>query len=614
MNLLRINNLNKTFGGNVLFDNISLEINSNEKVALIGRNGVGKTTLIKMILNEITPDSGEIFIFRQAKVGYLSQKIIESTDNTLIDECLIPFKEIIRIEKELHQLALNLENDYSELALKRYSDKEHEFLINGGYDYLTKVDMLLTRFGFKKEEYDRIIESFSGGEKTRIAFAKLLMLEPDLLILDEPTNHMDIEIIEWLEDYLKSYRGAVLIITHDKYFINKVVRKIYEIDNQSIEVYHGNYDEYEVEKINRYDLLLKKYEKQQKQIAHLQSFVDRFRYKATKAKSAQDRIKKINRIERIELPNRTSNHLNINFKTKRPTNAYILELNDLSIGYDKPLISNIDMKMRGFEKVGIIGNNGTGKTTLIKTILGEIQPLSGEYHFLKEMKIGYFDQNLSNFNPDLTLMETIHGIYPSKTLYEVRSDLAKVEFTGEDVFKKVKVLSGGELVKLQILLLMLSRPDILILDEPTNHLDIDSKNVIEDIFEEYDGPIIFISHDRYFINKVASKIIKLDTSAHIYEGNYEEYLKYLEKQESNKEKTKQKPRTLFEDNEKIKKKLLKVIEDLETELHELHQSLFLSDIYTDVDKYRSQEQIIKEKEEELETLYLKLEELDILEQ
>ncbi|PKK94651.1 MAG: ABC transporter ATP-binding protein, partial [Tenericutes bacterium HGW-Tenericutes-5] len=440
MNLLRINNLNKTFGGNVLFDNISLEINSNEKVALIGRNGVGKTTLIKMILNEITPDSGEIFIFRQAKVGYLSQKIIESTDNTLIDECLIPFKNIIRIEKELHQLALNLENDHSELALKRYSDKEHEFLINGGYDYLTKVDMLLTRFGFKKEEYDRVIETFSGGEKTRIAFAKLLMLEPDLLILDEPTNHMDIEIIEWLEDYLKSYRGAVLIITHDKYFINKVVRKIYEIDNQSIEVYHGNYDEYEVEKINRYDLLLKKYEKQQKQIAHLQSFVDRFRYKATKAKSAQDRIKKINRIERIELPNRTANHLNINFKTKRPTNAYILELNDLSIGYDKPLISNINMKMRGFEKVGIIGNNGTGKTTLIKTVLGEIKPLSGEYHFLKEMKIGYFDQNLSNFNPDLTLMETVHGIYPNKTLYEVRSDLAKVEFTGEDVFKKVKVL------------------------------------------------------------------------------------------------------------------------------------------------------------------------------
>jgi ATP-binding cassette subfamily F protein 3 len=287
---------------------------------------------------------------------------------------------------------------------------------------------------------------------------------------------------------------------------------------------------------------------------------------------------------------------------------------NLSIGYDKPLISNINMKMRGFEKIGIIGNNGTGKTTLIKTILGEIEPLSGDYQFLKEMKIGYFDQNLSNFNPELNLIETIHGIYPQKTLYEVRSDLAKVEFTGEDVFKKVRVLSGGELVKLQILLLMLERPDILILDEPTNHLDIDSKNVIEDIFEEYDGPIIFISHDRYFINKVASKIIKLDTEMHIYDGNYEEYLHYLEKHNQKVEKTKTKSSNKKEDLEKLKKKLLGEIEKLEKDLQDLHQSLFLSDIYTDVKKYRNQEQIIKEKELELENLYFKLEELDILTQ
>ncbi|MDY0010303.1 MAG: ATP-binding cassette domain-containing protein, partial [Candidatus Izemoplasmatales bacterium] len=302
MNLLRINNLNKTFGGNVLFDNVSLEINKQEKVALIGRNGVGKTTLVKMILNEITPDSGEIFIFRQARIGYLSQKIIESENNTLIDECLNVFSDLVRIEKELMTLSEVLSIDSSDLALKRYSDKEHEFLVKGGYDYLTKIEMLLTRFGFSKNEYNRAIESFSGGEKTRIAFAKLLMINPDLLILDEPTNHMDIEIIEWLEDYLRAYNGAVLVITHDKYFINRVVSKIYEIDNQSIETYYGNYDEYEIEKVSRYELLLKKYERQRKEIAHLQSFVDRFRYKATKAKSAQDRIKKINRIKVIDVP------------------------------------------------------------------------------------------------------------------------------------------------------------------------------------------------------------------------------------------------------------------------------------------------------------------------
>lgn len=604
MNLLRINNLNKTFGGNVLFDNISLEINKDEKVALIGRNGVGKTTLVKMILNEITPDSGEIFIFRQARIGYLSQKIIENEENTLLNECLSVFSDLVKIDEELKALALQLEQEYSDVILKRYSDKEHEFHVKGGYDYLTKVDMLLSRFGFDKTHYNRIIKSFSGGEKTRIAFAKLLMIEPDLLILDEPTNHMDIEIIEWLEDYLKNYSGAVLVITHDKYFINKVVRKIYEIDNQMIEVYHGNYDDYEVEKANRYELLLKKYEAQQKQIAHLQSFVDRFRYKATKAKSAQDRIKKINRIERIELPNQSSSHLKVSFATKRPTNVHILNVEDLAIGYEKPLIKNISFKMRGFEKLGIIGNNGTGKTTLIKTLMGELKPLSGEFSFYRQMKVGYFDQNLANFNPNLTLMETIHGIYPEKTLFEVRSDLAKVEFEKDDVFKKVKVLSGGELVKLQILLLMLSKPDILVLDEPTNHLDIDSKNIIEDIFEEYNGPMIFISHDRYFINKVATKIIKLDDVAHVINGNYEEYLNYIKQNQVVSTKIKEK--SLVVDNKKRENALKKAIKDLELILEDLHKMIYDESVYNDKQVYLEHEKLIKENEEKLEKLYEEL--------
>lgn len=604
MNLLRINNLNKTFGGNVLFDNISLEINKDEKVALIGRNGVGKTTLVKMILNEITPDSGEIFIFRQAKIGYLSQKIIENEENTLLNECLSVFSDLVKIDEELKALALQLEKGYSDLILKKYSDKEHEFHVKGGYDYLTKVDMLLTKFGFDKTHYNRIIKSFSGGEKTRIAFAKLLMIEPDLLILDEPTNHMDIEIIEWLEDYLKNYSGAVLVITHDKYFINKVVRKIYEIDNQMIEVYHGNYDDYEVEKANRYELLLKKYETQQKQIAHLQSFVDRFRYKATKAKSAQDRIKKINRIERIELPTQSSSHLKVSFATKRPTNIHILNVEDLAIGYDKPLIKHISFKIRGFEKLGIIGNNGTGKTTLIKTLMGELKPLSGDFSFYRQMKVGYFDQNLANFNPNLTLMETIHGLYPEKTLFEVRSDLAKVEFEKDDVFKKVKVLSGGELVKLQILLLMLSKPDILVLDEPTNHLDIDSKNIIEDIFEEYNGPMIFISHDRYFINKVATKIIKLDDVAHVINGNYEEYLNYIKQNQVVSTKIKEK--SLVVDNKKRENALKKAIKDLELILEVLHKMIYDESVYNDKQVYLEHEKLIKENEEKLEKLYEEL--------
>ena len=345
MNLLKINNLKKTFGGNVLFDNLSLEINSMDKVALIGRNGVGKSTLVKIILNEIAPDSGEIFIFRQAKIGYLSQDIIKSLANTMFEECLSVFQELVDLEKRLHKLTELMIDDHSETILKRYTNAENEFQIKGGYEYLTTIDMLLTRFGFTKADYNRQIKTFSGGERTRVAFAKLLMTKPDLLVLDEPTNHMDIEIIEWLEEYLKRYKGAVLVITHDKYFINKVVNKIYEIDQERLETYYGNYDEYEIEKVKRYEVMMKKYLKQKKKIAHLQNFVDRFRYNSKRASIAQDRVKKINRIERIDKPTNSASHVKISFKTKRSTDVHILELENLSIGYDKPLLENINLKI-----------------------------------------------------------------------------------------------------------------------------------------------------------------------------------------------------------------------------------------------------------------------------
>lgn len=420
---------------------------------------------------------------------------------------------------------------------------------------------------------------------------------------------MDIEIIEWLEEYLKRYKGAVLVITHDKYFINKVVNKIYDMDNQSVELYHGNYDFYEEEKVRRYELILKKSDRQKKEIAHLQSFVDRFRYKAKKAKSAQDRIKKIDRIKRIEVPKQSKSHLNLNFSTKRPTNVHVLEVENLSIGYDLPLIEDINFKIRGFEKVGIIGNNGTGKTTLIKTILGDIAPLNGTYRFYKQMKIGYFEQNLQGLNKELNLIETIHNVYPQKTLHEVRTLLAKVEFTGDEVFKKVKVLSGGELVKLNILMLMLEKPEILILDEPTNHLDIDSKNVVEDIFEEYDGPIIFISHDRYFINKVATKIIKLDTEALVYNGNYEEYLLNIRSNkvnDINKENKKIKSNDLGKDLLKIEQ----MIEAKEKEFKAIKSSLFDEEVYSNIEKYNEVAAMAREIERELEDLLIKYEEIE----
>ena len=607
MNLLKIHNLKKTFGGNILFDNVSMEVCRDDKVALIGRNGVGKSTLIKMILGDISPDSGEIFISNQAKLGYLSQDVLSKKNNTLYEEMLEVFSEVVAIEQDLKVIMKQLETDHSDELLNLYAKKEERFLFLGGYEYPTFIEMILTRFGFSKEDYIRYVDTFSGGEKTRVAFAKLLLQKPDILLLDEPTNHMDIEIIEWLEDYLKKYDGAVFVVTHDKYFINKVVNKIYEIDQNTLEVYYGKFDDYETQKIQRYELLMKQYLRQNKEIEHLQSFVDRFRYKATKAKSAQDRIKKLNRIERIDKPTNHHKKVQIAFKSKRPTDKVILETDQVSIGYDFPLYQNISFQMRGFEKIGMIGPNGAGKTTLIKTLIGDLEPLSGDVFFHKEMKIGYFDQNLAYLNGDLTLIETIHNIYPLKTLGEVRSLLAKLLFVGEDVFKKVSVLSGGEKVRLQLLLLMLEEPELLILDEPTNHLDIETKNIVEDIFEEFIGPIIFISHDRYFINKVATKIIAFqEKDITVFDGNYDEYKATIEPVVVKVEKPKKEKSV----------NTSKMIESKEKEFNNYHQevldlkkSLFEPEVYSNKLLYQEKEERIHFLEKKMEQL---LEEIDDL--
>jgi ATP-binding cassette subfamily F protein 3 len=605
MSVLRLNQVSKSFGADLLFENVSLDINQKDKIALIGKNGTGKSTLFKIILNELSPDQGDVFIHGQTKIGYLSQNIIENENHSLYEEVLKVFNDVIAVEKQLTIIQNEMKHDYTPELLARYSRMEDKFNHLGGYSYLVKIDTLLSHFGFKKDEYDRKIKTFSGGEKTRIAFAKLLMVEPDILLLDEPTNHMDIEIIEWLEDYLRSYQKAVFVITHDKYFINKVCKKIFEIDQQSLETYHGNYDDYEIEKVNRYERMMKLYEKQQKEIQHLQSFVDRFRYKAKKAKSAQDRIKKIDRIDKYDKPTQSSSKVNIGFKTRRPTNIYILELNDLTIGYDEPLLKSINFKMRGFEKVGIIGPNGSGKTTLIKTIMSTIKPLSGEVKFNKQLKIGYFDQNLQQFNKSKTLLETIHSIYPTRTLTEVRTDLAKVMFTQDDVHKYISMLSGGELVKLHLLFLMLEEPDLLILDEPTNHLDIDTKNVIEDVFEAYEGPMLFISHDRYFINKVASKIISIGDKLEVYHGNYSDYIGEQVKKEVKKE-TRSKPKKKFSLDDEMKK-METAIFDIEKKIDDQRQILFEKEVYTDRLRYKQENSLLKDLEKELNERYHELE-------
>ena len=608
MNLLNVNKLEKTFNGEVLFSNVSFSVNLGEKVAIIGRNGTGKTTLLKMILGKEEFDAGSISFSEKCKVGYLSQDVIDDESNTVEEEINIIFKDLIRLENEIEKTALLLnENPNDQKVLNRYDRLEHEYSSNGGYDYKYETKMILYKFGLDDSYLNRIISSLSGGERTRVAFAKLLLSKPNLLILDEPTNHLDIKIIEWLESYLKSYFGAVLIVTHDKYFINHVVEKIIEIDLHQSFIYHTNYDNYVLEKEKRYEDLLKSYNLQQKEIKHLESFVERFRYKATKAKSAQDRIKKLDIIERIEAPTKSKkSSIKDKFETSRPTKSIILEAKNLTIGYDKPLISNLNFYMRGFDKIAIIGENGVGKSTLIKTLLGEILPYSGTYEFKEKFRIGYFDQNLKLLDYGKTLLDSLHDRYPALSLFEVRSKLARFMFTGDDVYKNIDTLSGGEKVRYLLLLLMMEKPNLLILDEPTNHLDIETKDIFEDIFSEYDSPIIFISHDRFLVNKIATEVLYLEKNNYYFcEGNYSDFLdKYMPREEEKQTKK------IIDKKINCSKEIKKIeeeIQKLEKNILENKNSLFKEDIYNDKIKYYEVEDKISKDEKSLLELMEKLE-------
>lgn len=613
MNLLSVSKLQKEFNGDVLFKNISFEINSKDKIAVIGKNGTGKSTLIKMIIGDLDIDKGEVFRNSKAVIGYLSQDVISSKSNTLLHEMNDVFKDLIELGNKIALLTekLALMPDDEEL-LNRYSSMENNFEIQGGYDYHYKINLILSKFGFAKDEYNREISTFSGGEKTRIAFAKLLLINPDLLILDEPTNHLDIDIIEWLEDYLNKYNGAVLIVTHDKYFISKVCRKIIEIDHGTSHVYHGSYESYQIEKIKRYEILLKHFNRQQKDIAHLQSFVDRFRYNAKRASIAKDREKKIDRMVKLEKPTLSKSKVKMEFENKRATREIILEASKLSIGYEKPLLSNINFTMRGFDKLAIIGPNGTGKTTLLKIIEKKLKPLSGKVDFLREYKIGYFDQNQEGLNYTKTIFEEIHDHYPRFTNKEVRSVAARFLFMKEDTLKPISVLSGGEKVRLVLLLLMLSNPDLLVLDEPTNHLDIETKDIIEDVFDQFSGPIIFVSHDRYFINKIGSKIIHLSNDEMIeFDGTYEEF------KEAKKEKILKKVKEKKSKNTKINyekeiNSLEKEIHKIETKIKKLEEETFKSEIYNDhfkINNINENIELLKNKLLLLESQYYELHEL-----
>lgn len=605
MNILTVSKLRKEFNGEVLFDNISFDINTKDKIAIIGKNGTGKSTLLKMIQGEINYDAGDVFVNNKATIGYLSQDVIDSQSNTLEDEMLTVFKEVLYYEDKMKEIALELQEfPEDEERIHRYSQIQHQYDVMGGYEYHYQIKMILSQFGFKEEEYDRKITTFSGGEKTRIAFSKLLLQNPDLLILDEPTNHLDIDIIDWLEDYLNKYNGAILIVTHDKYFISKVCRKIVEIDQKTAHIYYGTFDEYQDEKMKRYELLLKQYNRQQKEIAHLQSFIDRFRYNSKKASAAKDREKKIKRIDKLDKPHVSKQRVILEFEGKRTTKERILQAKDVAIGYNnKALLEHINFSMRGYDKLAIIGPNGTGKTTLLKAIEDKIPLLHGRIEFIRKYRVGYFDQNQETLHYNKTIFEEIHDYHPMFTNYDIRSVAARFLFFGEDLDKPIHILSGGEKVRLVLLLLMLEKPDLLILDEPTNHLDIETKDIVEDVLSQFSGPIIFVSHDRYFINKIATKIVHLDTEKAIeFSGSYDEFKDFMIPQ---KQVVKKQEQSFQKDQDYTKEiQLLEhKIHQLEETIERMEQQTFLQEVYEDYQR-------ITELNEQIQQHYHELKELE----
>lgn len=510
---LKITNGSVEYGAETILEEINIEIKEKEKIAIIGRNGAGKSTLLKAIINNdlLTQGTGEekFNIYKEGNpvIGYLKQMEFEDDQITMIDEILKVYKPITNLEQKIEQIVEKMQTDKSEELAKEYSKAMDRYEFLDGYTYKKEYETAINKFGFSSEDKSKKISEFSGGQRTKIAFIKLLLSKPDILLLDEPTNHLDIETIEWLEQYLKNYSKSVVIVSHDRMFLNKIVNKVYEIEYGVTTAYSGNYTFFEEQKKINYEKQLKDYEYQQKEIKRLNDIVTRFKYKPTKAKMAMSKLKQIERMVKIEEPNKYDlTTFKTNFIIEKQSGKDVLFAKDLEIGYDKTL-QKISLNVYRGQKIGIIGENGIGKSTLLKTLVGIIPKISGEFEFGHNVQIGYFDQQMALLDSEKTVLEDFSEEFPNLTTTELRNSLAAFMFYGEDVFKKINMLSGGEKVRLQLCKILKKGPNLLILDEPTNHMDIIGKESLELLLKEYTGTIIFVSHDRFFVNKIADTLL-----------------------------------------------------------------------------------------------------------
>ena len=631
--LIQLNNVTKNFVVNEIFSNVKMEINDKDRVAIVGRNGAGKSTLLKIISGELSFDSGERTISKNTTIGYLSQEFIVREDLSIYEEMITCFDEIISLEANLEKLSYeltpeNIENDPG--LLDRFDRLQNEVLTHKDYHYKSKIESVLYGLDFTKDVFDKKISTFSGGEKTRLSMAKLLLSEPDLLILDEPTNHLDMENVAWLENYLSSYNGAIVIVSHDRYFLDKVVNVVYNLEFGKLKKYVGNYSKFLKQYEEDYEKQLKEFTSQQKDIKRLEEFVQKNIARASTSKMAKSRQKVLDKMELIDNPKKDDKAANIEFNIKEQSGRDVLMIENLKVGYDGKQVGNAyNFSVYKGDRIAIVGRNGIGKSTLINTIAKEQNAIGGSVHYGSKVSLGYYDQKQAEFESSKTILNELWDEYPLMKEAEVRTVLGRFLFRGDSVLKIVRDLSGGEKARLQLAKLMLEKNNLLVLDEPTNHLDITSKQVLEDALENYEGTIVFVSHDRYFINKIANKVLDITGDDYsIYLGNYDYYLEKREQEliakKLKEEKTAEVQEKVANDYalgkeekkrirklERTREELLEKIESLEEKVTLVNNELTKEEVYTDaikVQEYNEELRSLNQEIEDLNNNWLEIEE------
>ena len=623
--ILACNNISKSFGIDEIIKNASFHIEEREKAAIVGINGAGKTTLLRIIMGEYQADSGEVIIAKDRTIGYLAQHQNLTGENTIYDELMSVKKDIIELEQKIRRLELEMhsrEGAELEAVMEAYAKSTHQFELQNGYAYKSEVVGVLKGLGFDESDFDKKMSTLSGGQKTRVALGRLLLSKPDIIMLDEPTNHLDMNSIAWLENYLVNYDGSVIIVAHDRYFLDKVVTKVIEVERGVVSVFSGNYSDYAAKKKQLMDAKLKEYYNQQRDIKHQEEVIAKLKSfnREKSIKRAESREKMLDKIEVIDKPITEQETMHFKLEPAKESGNDVLSIEGLSKSFgDNRLFSDVSFEIKKGEKVALIGNNGTGKTTILKIINHIIDADTGKVRLGANVEIGYYDQEHNVLHMDKTAFDEIGDAYPDMTNTQIRNMLACFLFTGDDVFKKISDLSGGERGRVSLAKLMLSNANFLILDEPTNHLDIMSKEILESALNRYTGTVLYVSHDRYFINKTATRIIELSANTVTnYIGNYDYYLEKrdilapkeikvagVEKNTAVKEdwKAQKEEQARLRKRQNDISRIEKNIEKLESENSELDEQLALPEVYTDLPKLMKLNERKQEIEKELEKLY-----------